>query len=169
VLTFQSVMDSTVSTRAVVESLYRYLPENGSELVVFDINQAANLRALFRPAVYSALNTLLPPAPRRYRTTVITNASSTTYDTVARTTPAGARGASDAAEHRVAAGYVFAVARRGAFSDERFSVRSRADGEEPLRHQYRYHFAARRTSTLSVGLDTLMRVTFFRSVYSGAY
>ncbi len=34
---FQSVMDSTVSTRAVVESLYRYLPDNGSELVVFDI------------------------------------------------------------------------------------------------------------------------------------
>lgn len=39
ILTFQSVMDSTVSTRAVVESLYRYLPDNGSELVVFDINQ----------------------------------------------------------------------------------------------------------------------------------
>lgn len=74
VLTFQSVMDSTVSTRAVVDSLYRYLPDNGSELVIFDINQAANLRALFRPAVYSALSTLLPPAPRRYRTTVITNA-----------------------------------------------------------------------------------------------
>jgi alpha-beta hydrolase superfamily lysophospholipase len=49
VLTFQSVMDSTVSTRAVVESLYRYLPDNGSELVVFDINQAADLRVLFRP------------------------------------------------------------------------------------------------------------------------
>ena len=32
-------MDSTVSTRAVVESLYRYLPDNGSELVVFDINR----------------------------------------------------------------------------------------------------------------------------------
>ncbi len=39
ILTFQSVMDSTVSTRAVVESLYRYLPDNGSELVVFDINR----------------------------------------------------------------------------------------------------------------------------------
>ena len=54
-------MDSTVSTRAVVESLYRYLPDNGSELVVFDINQAADLRVLFRPALYAAVNTLLPP------------------------------------------------------------------------------------------------------------
>ncbi|MEV9247671.1 alpha/beta hydrolase, partial [Klebsiella pneumoniae] len=68
ILTFQSVMDSTVSTRAVVESLYRYLPDNGSELVVFDINQAADLRVLFRPALYAAVNTLLPPAPRAYTT-----------------------------------------------------------------------------------------------------
>ncbi len=47
ILTFQSVMDSTVSTRAVVESLYRYLPDNGSELVVFDINRAADLGSCF--------------------------------------------------------------------------------------------------------------------------
>ncbi len=66
ILTFQSVMDSTVSTRAVVESLYRYLPDNGSELVVFDINQAADLRVLFRPALYAAVNTLLPGAAGLY-------------------------------------------------------------------------------------------------------
>ena len=39
VLAFQSVMDSTVSTRAVVTGLFDLLPANGSELVVFDINQ----------------------------------------------------------------------------------------------------------------------------------
>lgn len=89
VLTFQSVIDSTVSTRAVVDSLYRYLPDNGSELVIFDINQAANLRALFRPATYSAVNTLLPPAPRPYSTTIVTNATQHTLDTVARLTLAG--------------------------------------------------------------------------------
>jgi hypothetical protein len=53
-----------------VESLYRYLPDNGSELVVFDINQAADLRVLFRPALYAAVNTLLPrrrgPIPPRW-------------------------------------------------------------------------------------------------------
>ena len=90
VLTFQSVMDSTVSTRAVVDSLYRYLPDNGSELVIFDINQAANLRALFRPSSYSAVNTLLPPAPGLYTTTVITNTAPDTNQTVARSTKAGA-------------------------------------------------------------------------------
>lgn len=92
ILTFQSVMDSTVSTRAVVESLYRYLPDNGSELVVFDINQAADLRVLFRPALYAAVNTLLPPAPRAYTTTVVTNATAHTLQTVARTTLARGTG-----------------------------------------------------------------------------
>lgn len=33
-------MDSTVSTRAVVSGLFDQLPANGSELVVFDINQS---------------------------------------------------------------------------------------------------------------------------------
>lgn len=92
ILTFQSVMDSTVSTRAVVESLYRYLPDNGSELVVFDINRAADLRVLFRPALYAAVNTLLPPAPRAYTTTVVTNATAHTLQTVARTTLARGTG-----------------------------------------------------------------------------
>ncbi len=127
-------MDSTVSTRAVVESLYRYLPDNGSELVVFDINQAADLRVLFRPALYAAVNTLLPPAPRAYTTTVVTNATAHTLQTVARTTLAGER-----EEHRypytaTAGGYVLFVACGGAVSPERLAVWSRAGREEPLRH-----------------------------------
>ncbi|WP_312689367.1 alpha/beta hydrolase [Kosakonia sp.] len=89
VLTFQSVMDSTVSTRAVVESLYRWLPANGSELVVFDINQAADLGVLFRASSYSAVNTLLPAPPRRYRTVVIANMSPHSVQTEARITEAG--------------------------------------------------------------------------------
>lgn len=89
VLTFQSVLDSTVSTRAVVNALYRYLPDNGSRLVVFDINQAANLRALFRPALYTAVSALLPPAPRLYATSVIANSAPDSNATVARTVAAG--------------------------------------------------------------------------------
>ena len=89
VLAFQSVMDSTVSTRAVVTDLFDKLPENGSELVVFDINQAAIFRPLFKPASWTAVSELLPPAVRRYSVTVITNATPKTFDTVAKTTPAG--------------------------------------------------------------------------------
>lgn len=89
VLTFQSVMDATVSTRAVVDALYRYLPRNGSSLVIFDINQAANMSALFRAPLPSAVSRLLPAAPRAYATTVITNRTPATYQTEARTINAG--------------------------------------------------------------------------------
>lgn len=51
VLTFQSVTDATVSTPAVVNALYRYLPVNGSRLVIFNINQAANISAWWRASL----------------------------------------------------------------------------------------------------------------------
>ncbi|MEP8890556.1 alpha/beta hydrolase [Enterobacter roggenkampii] len=89
VLAFQSVMDSTVSTRAVVTGLFDQLPANGSELVVFDINQAASFRPLFKPSSWTATTALLPVAQRRYGVTIITNAGEHSFSTVAKITPAG--------------------------------------------------------------------------------
>lgn len=89
VLAFQSVMDSTVSTRAVVSGLFDQLPANGSELVVFDINQAASFRPLFKPSSWTATSALLPVAQRRYGVTIITNGSEHSFSTVAKITPAG--------------------------------------------------------------------------------
>lgn len=73
ILTFQSVMDYTVSARAVVSGLYVHLPANGSELVLFDVNRSAKLGLLLRPASETMLPRILPAPPRRFRTTVITN------------------------------------------------------------------------------------------------
>ena len=89
VLAFQSVMDSTVSTRAVVSGLFDQLPANGSELVMFDINQAASFRPLFKPSSWTATTALLPVAQRHYSVTIITNASEHSFSTVAKITPAG--------------------------------------------------------------------------------
>lgn len=89
ILAFQSVMDSTVSTRAVVTGLFDQLPANGSELVVFDINQAASFRPLFKPSSWTATSALLPIAQRRYGVTIITNADAHSFSTVAKITPAG--------------------------------------------------------------------------------
>lgn len=89
VLAFQSVMDSTVSTRAVVTGLFDQLPANGSELVVFDINQAASFRPLFKPSSWTATSALLPVEQRRYSVTIITNADAHSFSTVAKTTPTG--------------------------------------------------------------------------------
>ena len=90
-LTFQSVVDATVSTSAVVESLYRLVPDNGSELVLFDINRSVDFGPLLRPDASLALARLLPPPPRTYRTAVITNATASSREVVERVIEAGGR------------------------------------------------------------------------------
>ena len=74
ILTFQSVVDFTVSTRAIVDALYANLPANGSELVLFDLNRSARFGPLFRASADTMLSRLLPDPPRTFRTTIITNA-----------------------------------------------------------------------------------------------
>lgn len=73
VLTFQSVVDFTVSTRAVIASLYQFLPANGSELVLFDINRNTKLGLLLRTTFAQSINRIVPPPPRTWRLTVVAN------------------------------------------------------------------------------------------------
>jgi len=90
VLTFQSVVDFTVSTRAIVDALYRNLPANGSELVLFDINRHAKFGPLLRRSTDTMVSRLLPDAPRNFGVTLITNLSPGSAEMVERVTPAGA-------------------------------------------------------------------------------
>jgi alpha-beta hydrolase superfamily lysophospholipase len=89
ILTFQSVTDFTVSTPAVMSSLYDKLPENGSEVVLFDVNRSVRFRTFLRVASYTALSRLLRIGPQNYRTTVIANASPDSAHTVERSVYAG--------------------------------------------------------------------------------
>jgi len=88
--TFQSVVDFTVSTRALVTNLYARLPANGSELTLFDLNRAIGLGPLIDRSMETIVERLLPPAPRAFRTTLITNADPSTRDAVERATESGA-------------------------------------------------------------------------------
>jgi alpha-beta hydrolase superfamily lysophospholipase len=90
ILTFQSVIDFTVSTRAIIASLYAYLPANGSELVLFDLNRDAKLGPLLRTASDIVLTRVLPAPPRPYRTTIIANAAAASSEVVERVTEARA-------------------------------------------------------------------------------
>ena len=90
ILTFQSVVDFTVSTPAVISRLYAPLPANGSELVLFDINRAAVVSPLLRDAAETALSRILPPPPRNYRVVVLTNEAADTYKVLERSMEAGA-------------------------------------------------------------------------------
>ena len=89
VLTFQSVMDFTVSTPAIISAFYARLPANGSELVLFDVNRTVKFGLLLRTSADTALARLLPPAARAYRTTIITNANADSSEEVERITEAG--------------------------------------------------------------------------------
>jgi alpha-beta hydrolase superfamily lysophospholipase len=89
IITFQSVMDFTVSTSAIVSALYARLPPNGSELVLFDVNRTVKFGPLLRPAADAALTRLLPPAARSYRTAIITNGEIDSTEIVERTIEAG--------------------------------------------------------------------------------
>jgi alpha-beta hydrolase superfamily lysophospholipase len=73
VLTFQSVVDATVSTPAILTRLYDRLPANGSELVLFDLNRGVKFGPLFSAGADAALARILPAAERRYAVTVVGN------------------------------------------------------------------------------------------------
>jgi alpha-beta hydrolase superfamily lysophospholipase len=75
VLTFQSIVDSTVETGAVVERFHDRLPANGSALVMFDLNRLSAARALMGGAVEGLFARLFGHTARRYRVSVVTNAT----------------------------------------------------------------------------------------------
>lgn len=160
VLAFQSVMDSTVSTRAVVTELFDQLPKNGSELVVFDINQAASFRPLFKPSSWTALTDLLPAAQRRYGVTVITNARADGFETVAKITPA------DSTQEKIMPLQV--AYPQDVYSLSHVAVPFPPDddlyGRDPqIKNRYGISLGTialwGETSVLSVGKEALMRVT----------
>ena len=90
VLAFQSLMDFTVSTQALVDDFFALLPANGSELVIFDRNRGTRLGFLLRPAFDPAVERIITAAPRNWSLTILTNRDATSTEMVARITPAGA-------------------------------------------------------------------------------
>jgi alpha-beta hydrolase superfamily lysophospholipase len=90
VLAFQSLVDATVSTAAVVHALFDQLDANGSELVMFDINRLSGLAPFIDPAAATLLSRLTDASPRRYGRTLITNADRDSLDVVERSIRAGA-------------------------------------------------------------------------------
>ena len=90
ILTFQSVVDFTVSTRSIITALYARLPANGSELVLFDLNRTIKFGPLLSTGADLILNRVLPPPPRDFRTTILANEAPDSAAMVERTTEAGA-------------------------------------------------------------------------------
>ncbi|MFK7852061.1 MAG: alpha/beta hydrolase [Akkermansiaceae bacterium] len=73
VLAFQSAVDATVSAPALVSRLFDRLPNNGSELVLFDINRVQEVEQLLKndPAEY--FGELLRDSSRDFNLSVLVN------------------------------------------------------------------------------------------------
>jgi alpha-beta hydrolase superfamily lysophospholipase len=82
-LVFQSVVDATVSPRAVVQIFLGRLAAEGHELVIFDVNRRADTEAFLRAGVRGPAEQLLVAGDLPFGVTLITNEDETSSDLVA--------------------------------------------------------------------------------------
>lgn len=73
VLAFQSVVDATVSTPALVQKFLERLPAGGHELVLFDINLMSRIEPVLRTAPREEMSAILRNSRRPFRLTLVTN------------------------------------------------------------------------------------------------
>jgi alpha-beta hydrolase superfamily lysophospholipase len=89
ILAFQSVVDTTVSTPAVIYELFDRLPAGGRhELVLFDLNRQSRVDVFTHPG--AVLPRLLDDGPRAYGVTLVTNTSNEDDGVSAITAPPNA-------------------------------------------------------------------------------
>ena len=74
-LTFQSAVDSTVSTRALVRDLFSHLPANGHDLTAFDLNRTPEIEMLLKKDPKEDAVEILAKPDRQFRFRILTNAS----------------------------------------------------------------------------------------------
>lgn len=91
ILTFQSVVDNTIDAGAVVSILYNKLPENGSELVVYDVNRNSQNLHLMKNAPGDVAAAFEEIAPLHYSVTLLRNKDTSTMEVEAWRMAAGDR------------------------------------------------------------------------------
>jgi len=88
-LAFQSSVDATVVPAAVVDGLFMRLPDNGNELVLFDINRSADVQHVLAQDPASLIDPLLAGGPRPFKVDVLTNRDDASREVVLRVRQAG--------------------------------------------------------------------------------
>jgi len=80
ILTFQSMVDNTISVPAVVSYLYDKLPANGSELVLYDINRESTLLGLVKNAPDDPVDYYQSATPLDFAVTILRNRNRNTIN-----------------------------------------------------------------------------------------
>lgn len=75
ILTFQSLIDNTVSSKAVVSRLYDRLSPGSSELVVYDVNRNSTIVHLMREMPNDPIEFFEQTGPHPYKVTILRNTS----------------------------------------------------------------------------------------------
>jgi len=89
IISFQSLVDSTIRVGALVNQFYKKLPENGSELVLFDINRRDDIEHFMKNTERNLISNLeVSDLPFHY--TLVTNTSGDSPKVLARIRAAGA-------------------------------------------------------------------------------
>ncbi len=91
VLAFQSAVDATVSSRAVVDDLFRRLPPGRNELVLFDVNQMTDAFALLADDPRNFVEGLLTESELRFTLSLLTNRRPDQPEIVVRRRAAGSK------------------------------------------------------------------------------
>ncbi len=89
VLAFQSVVDATVSTQALVKGLFERLPSDGHELVLFDINRAAEIEPIMKAGSVASTVTLMQDHERTFTLSVLSNRHTHSRRVMMYSKPAG--------------------------------------------------------------------------------
>lgn len=84
VMAFQSLVDATVSTPAVVNLLFARLSGEANELVLFDLNRASDIAPFLAKDDVGFVETLLTGPPLPYDLTLVGNVSTATRDVASR-------------------------------------------------------------------------------------
>ena len=91
VISFQSLVDSTIKVDSLVNQFYKNLAATGSELVLFDINRADDIEHFMKNTEQSLISDLeVSNLPFHY--TLVTNTSGNSQEILARTRAAGETG-----------------------------------------------------------------------------
>jgi alpha-beta hydrolase superfamily lysophospholipase len=80
ILTFQSVVDNTITSRAIVTLLYDRLPANNSKLVVYDINRNSTALHLMKTQPLDVMEFFESTAPHDFAVTVLRNRDRSTNE-----------------------------------------------------------------------------------------
>lgn len=79
IIAWQSLVDSTLGSRALIERVFARLDRPVHELVLFDVNRVSGLEAVANDALRAQLAQVIA-APRRYRLTLVRNLDASTLE-----------------------------------------------------------------------------------------